>query len=205
MISNFSLGVPAQSTKETGMRFSRKSPAVGSMNRHWPFGACMLTEVKARVAVSSRSCDSATAVACKTPPARDTGTASVGLGIPPVPTAVVTGVEAVSEAVDVGPCAVAVKVKVAITWELVCVIGALVSVGASPPAPEAPPNVNCWSAFPASQGATSTTSPLTVKHVCGSLLGANASESLFPLKGNSCESVTSPPPSARPPQLNKMT
>lgn len=50
----------------------------------------MLAEVNARVAVSSRSCDSATAVGCRTPPALDTGTGSVGFGISITPVGVPT-------------------------------------------------------------------------------------------------------------------
>lgn len=91
--SNFSFGVPAQATSETGIRFSLKSPAVGSTNRHCPLGAFIDTEVKARVAVPSRSCDSATAEGTSVPPARETGTASVGFGIPPAAMLVATGVD----------------------------------------------------------------------------------------------------------------
>ncbi len=87
MRSHFSFGEPVQSTSETGIRFSRKSPAVGSMKRHCPFGARIETLLKARLAVSSRWCDWAAAVGCRVPPARDTGTGSVGFteGMPPAP------------------------------------------------------------------------------------------------------------------------
>ena len=85
MISHFSFGAPVQSTTETGIRFCLKSPAVGSTERHCPFGSRIDTPSKARTAVSSRWCDSAAAVGCSVPPARDTGTGVVGLavGMPP--------------------------------------------------------------------------------------------------------------------------
>lgn len=49
------------------------------MKRHWPEGDLMETEVNARVAESSRMCDSAASVGRRTPPARETGTGVVGL------------------------------------------------------------------------------------------------------------------------------
>lgn len=102
MTSHFSFGVPPQSTSAMGIRFSRKSPAVGSTNRHWPFGARIPAPLKARVAVSSRCCDSATALGFKVPPARDTGTALVGLGMA-APASVVSPAEpGPEEAVSVG-------------------------------------------------------------------------------------------------------
>lgn len=79
MKSNFSFGLPSQSFTAMGIRFSLKSPAVGSMKRHCPFEALRDTPVKARVAVSSNCCASATALGCNTPPARETGTGVVGL------------------------------------------------------------------------------------------------------------------------------
>jgi hypothetical protein len=137
--SNFSFGVPAQVTKDTGIRFSLKSPAVGSTNKHCPFGACIETDVKARVAVSSLSCDSATAEGTKVPPARDTGTASVGFGIPPTATLVITGAE-VAEVVEVAKVAgVAELIEVAKVVEVadVTMLAAVVAVGTIQPLPTA--------------------------------------------------------------------
>lgn len=80
MTSHFSLDVPAQSTNETGTRFARKSPAVGSTNKHCPLGARISTLAKALVALSSRRFASAAAVGSKSPP-RPTGTAAVGIAM----------------------------------------------------------------------------------------------------------------------------
>jgi hypothetical protein len=63
----------------TGIRFCRKSPAVGSMKRHCPLEVFIEAEEKARVAVVSFGLDSAAAEGWRTPPARETGTADVGL------------------------------------------------------------------------------------------------------------------------------
>lgn len=79
MRSNFSFSLPSQSCKATGIRFSLKSPVVGSIKRHCPFEALRDTPVKARVAVLSNTCASATALGCNSPPARETGTGVVGL------------------------------------------------------------------------------------------------------------------------------
>jgi hypothetical protein len=54
------------------MRFSRKSPAVGSTKRHCPFEDLIETPVKARVAVSSTGLASAAAEGFSTTPARET-------------------------------------------------------------------------------------------------------------------------------------
>lgn len=64
------------------------------MNRHWPSADLSDTPVKARVAVSSLALASAADDGCKTPPARDTGTGSVGLvsGTEPTTAAVVAAV-----------------------------------------------------------------------------------------------------------------
>lgn len=78
MISNFSPALPSHAFNCTGIRFSRKSPAVGSIKRHFPSADFKLAEEKARVAVSSRTLASAAALGSKTSPARDTGTAEVG-------------------------------------------------------------------------------------------------------------------------------
>lgn len=79
MRSNFSFSLPLQSWRATGIRFSLKSPAVGSIKRHCPFEALRDTPAKARVAVLSNCCASATALGCSSPPARETGTVVVGL------------------------------------------------------------------------------------------------------------------------------
>lgn len=62
-----------------GIRFSRKSPARGSMDRQSPAEDLIETEVRARTAVSSRSWESAAAEASRVPPARDTGEPWVGV------------------------------------------------------------------------------------------------------------------------------
>ncbi len=69
MMSHFSFGVPEQSTSETGIRFSRKSPAVGLTNRHCPLGARSSTPEKALVAALSRVVASAAEEGCRVPPA----------------------------------------------------------------------------------------------------------------------------------------
>jgi len=53
MKSNFSFKLPSQSFIEIGIRFSLKSPAVGSMNKHCPLAAFSETLVNALVAVAS--------------------------------------------------------------------------------------------------------------------------------------------------------
>jgi hypothetical protein len=61
------------------MRFCLKSPAVGSMKRHWPEEDLMDTEENARIAVVSRGLASAAEDGWRVPPARETGTGVVGL------------------------------------------------------------------------------------------------------------------------------
>lgn len=78
IISNFSPALPSHAFNCTGIKFSRKSPAVGSIERHRPSADFTLAEENARVAVSSRTLASAAALGSKTSPARDTGTADVG-------------------------------------------------------------------------------------------------------------------------------
>lgn len=77
-ISNFSPALPSHAFNCTGIKFSRKSPAVGSINRHCPSADFTLAEEKARVAVSSRTLASAAALGSRTAPARDTGIADWG-------------------------------------------------------------------------------------------------------------------------------
>lgn len=77
--SNFSPADPVQGWRVTGIKFWRKSPAVGSTKRQFPSAALSETEEKARTAVPSRGLDSAAADGWRTPPARETGTAVVGL------------------------------------------------------------------------------------------------------------------------------
>jgi hypothetical protein len=78
MKSNFSLAEPVHGCTAMGMRFSRKSPAVGSMKRQSPLASVMETPVSARVAVLSNSWAAAAAVGTSSPPARETGTGVVG-------------------------------------------------------------------------------------------------------------------------------
>jgi hypothetical protein len=77
--SNFSFRLPSHGCRLTGIKFWRKSPAVGSMKRHCPLEAFRETEEKARVAVLSRWFDSAAEEGCRVPPAPETGTGVVGL------------------------------------------------------------------------------------------------------------------------------
>lgn len=79
MKSNFSPAAPVQGPIAIGMRFWRKSPAVGSIERQLPEEVTREAEVKARVAVVSLGLDSAAAEGWRTPPARETGTGVVGL------------------------------------------------------------------------------------------------------------------------------
>jgi hypothetical protein len=79
MRSNFWPADPSHGFTATGMRFSRKLPAVGSMNRHCPSEVLRDAEVTARVAVLSRCCDFATAVGLRVPPAPETAIFPVGL------------------------------------------------------------------------------------------------------------------------------
>ena len=79
MRSNFWPADPSHGFTATGMRFSRKLPAVGSMNRHCPSEVLRDAEVTARVAVLSRCCDFATAVGLRNPPAPETPIFAVGL------------------------------------------------------------------------------------------------------------------------------
>lgn len=110
MISNFWPALPSQAFNCTGIRFSRKSPAVGSIKRHCPSADFKLAEEKARVAVSSRTFASAAASGFRTSPARDTATADVGaLSVAGVDTSGVgVGVGTISD----GPWAIAVVLGV---------------------------------------------------------------------------------------------
>lgn len=123
MTSHFSFAVPAQSTSPTGIRFCRKSPAVGSTDRHWPFGARISTSLKARVAEPSRCCDSAAAVGFRVPPARETGTGVVGLALA-VPASVVCPAEPGPEPEEAGSSMAEEAVSVA---EAVCSVADAVS------------------------------------------------------------------------------
>jgi hypothetical protein len=110
MISNFSPAAPVQSATVTGMRFCRKSPALGSMERHWPEEVLMEADVNARVAVSSRGFASAAADGLRTPPARETGRGVVGLPASVAGTAVGAGdAEEEALATDVAVAAAAAE------------------------------------------------------------------------------------------------
>jgi hypothetical protein len=69
----------------------------------------------------------------------------------------------------------------------------------------APPNVNAWLGSVDWQVAISRALPLTVKHEPAEFSGWMARGPALPLKLKSCELVTAPPPSARPPQENSRT
>jgi hypothetical protein len=131
MTSHFSFGEPEHSTREMGIKFCRKSPAVGSTNRHFPLGARISTLEKTRVAVSSRSWASAAAVGFRVPPALDTGTGSVGLKVgipcPPLPPLAVVAVEEVVSVVsgvsvaELSGVAITVSVTVRVIGEQVVI------------------------------------------------------------------------------------
>ena len=82
--------LPSQLLRAIGIRFSLKSPAVASMDRHWPAADLRETEEKALVAVSSLGFASAAADGFSTPPALATevvslvgvcATAALGAGV----------------------------------------------------------------------------------------------------------------------------
>jgi hypothetical protein len=81
MRSNFSFKLPVHGCRFTGIKFWRKSPAVGLIKRHCPLEALRETEVNARVAVLSRLFDSAADDGCSVPPAPETGTGVEGLAV----------------------------------------------------------------------------------------------------------------------------
>jgi hypothetical protein len=81
MRSNFSFKLPVHGCRFTGIKFWRKSPAVGLIKRHCPLEALRETEVNARVAVLSRGCDSAADDGCSVTPAPETGTGVEGLAV----------------------------------------------------------------------------------------------------------------------------
>lgn len=81
MRSNFSFRLPVHGCRLTGIKFWRKSPAVGLMKRHCPFEAFSETEEKARVAVLSRAFASAAEDGWSVPPAPETGTGVDGLAV----------------------------------------------------------------------------------------------------------------------------
>ena len=81
MKSNFSFKLPSHSSSAMGIKFCRKSPAVGSMKRQRPSADLTWTPVKARVAVLSKGLACAAAEGWRTPPARDTDTGEVGFAV----------------------------------------------------------------------------------------------------------------------------
>ena len=207
-ISHFSFADPLHSTSCMGIKFSRKSPAVGSIKRHLPSGALMEILLKARVAVSSRWWDSATAVGCNMPPARETGTASVGLklGIPDseplvgdevtdVVTVTVTSTVVVTSVAKVDGCCEAMVLPCTSIVPPV-VVSPPVCVLVPPllfPLPLPSPKVNDWLELPESHGATSTVLPETVKQLPFSFRGWKERGPEEPSKANIWELVTSPP------------
>lgn len=82
---------------------------------------------------------------------------------------------------------------------------ALVVTGFPGATAAAPPKLNDCVLLPATQAAASTTAPLTVKQVPAAFLGSKVLTPAPPVKEKSCELVTTPPPSARPPQENMIT
>ena len=214
-MSNFWFGEPSHATTATGIRFWRKSPAVGSTDRHRsPPLARRLTPSRALVAVGSGVWASAASSGFSTPPARETGTGSVGFsaGIPEGG-AVTAGASASSEG--------AASVGVAVGADGVSLTGWSAGGCASDPLPEPlSPKVKVCSAAPSRQLSMLTKSPSTNRQKPSPLEGERVRGPAEPLKGKSWESVTSPPPgesqlpsqsndrshlpSARPPQLKVM-
>jgi len=170
------------------------------MKRHCPDVDLMETAEKARVAVSSRGLASATAEGLRMTPARDTDmTEAVTVAVAgaladatggDVMMAVV--LETTSTAAEDDTDAV-----VLVTTVVIVVLGAGAGAAASP-------KVNDWFGSPV-QVAMSMTLPVTAKQDPGWFSGVKASGPALPEKGKSCEFVTLPPPSARPPQENSRT
>lgn len=125
------------------------------------------TEVKALVAVSSRTLASAAAVGLRTPPARDTltGPEEVTGMTEETGVVVVTGVGAGGAGVGVA-------------------LGAAVEAEAGAGAGAAEPKVKAWFVSAALHAVWSTTLPLTVKHIPAAFLGARANGPAPPAKAN---------------------
>ena len=171
------------------MRFSRKSPAVGSMNRHSPEDDLMATEEKARVAVSSRGLASAAAEGSRTTPARETEMTDadavvvaarlVGgdvIGAVVVCATTAAEVEIMFEDDDAGTVEMEEATSVAALEGAEAVVG--ISVSSSP-------KLKDWLGSAALQAAWSMSFPATVKQVPGAFSGVNAWSPAVPLNGKS--------------------
>lgn len=209
------------------------------MKRQRPDDDLRDTEEKARTAVLSRGLDSAAAEGWRTPPARLTGTADVGLAVAcaastaageteEMDAAEVTATEeAEREETAMGmtdeECVI---VTIVVEVQLELELEASVEVGTSEIAEETavevatteaavveaetaaallPPKVKDWVEAPEQAAESRTLLEVTVKQVPASLRGARVRGPEPPVKLKSCELVTAPPPSARPPQENMMT
>jgi len=145
------------------------------MNRHWPFGALMGTDEKARVAVSSLGLDSATADGWRTPPAPETATGVVGLksGMPD------------GSAVSVAEAAITVEIVVGVA-EAVATVELVVGVTGlgTGELESAPVKEKAWFGSAVLQGASSITfAEVTVKHVPTAFDGDRANGPEPPLNG----------------------
>jgi hypothetical protein len=160
-----------------GIKFSLKSPAVGSTNRQFPEASLSATDENAFTAVPSTGLASAAAEGSRTPPARDTA-----LEVVAVPVVAVDAGAAVVRA-DEEDTATGLTELVgneAASADTVCAFPVPV-----PEFPDDAPKVNVWVASEALQGAWSSTLPdVTVRHVPAAFSGDRVNGPAVPLKGN---------------------
>ncbi len=188
-----------------GIRFARKSPAVGSMNRHCPEDDLIETPVKARVAVSSRGFACAAAEGFKTLPARETaiteglagvavvaGGAGAGVvvtGTTEAEVAVTTELAVTVTVTKVGPpqaaSVVVAGAGASTTGAGELVTAALVVVAGAGAAGAPSPKLKDWLGSAELQAAMSMTAPLTVRQLPAAFSGVRASGPAPPEKGNS--------------------
>ena len=157
------------------MRFSRKSPAVGSTERHWPEADLSDAAEKARVAVSSRGLASAAAEGLRTLPALETAMTEGDIEDEAAAEDTIAGCVVVADCVVI-PTTVEIGIGEVVTE------GALVGVTA---APSPPPRENDWFGSAALQAAWSMTAPLTVKQVPAAFSGVRAKGPGLPMNGKS--------------------
>lgn len=188
------------------MRFARKSPAVGSMKRHWPEDDLIVAPVKARVAVSSRGFACAASEGFSTPPARETATTEGLAGVAVVAGGagaadVITGPTEAdnAEATEVATTVTVAKVEPPEAASVVedSGLGAGAStIGAGELIAEAlvtgagaagalSPKLKDWLGSAELQAAMSMMAPLTVKQLPGAFSGVRARGPAPPEKGNS--------------------
>lgn len=223
----------SQARTWTWIRFWRKSPARGLIERQSPVESLIWTEEKARTAVLSRGLASAAAEGLRTPPAPETGTADVGLAVNTAPAAAAAeemGAEVMMDETRedaamvfadepeervmfimvVGVKLVDGEVEAASSAtaeetgvELAAIATAVVEARTEAALP--PPKVNDWVESPEHGASSRTLADVTARQVPTAFRGLNASGPAPPVKLKSWEFVTAPPPSPRPPQENMMT